>query len=396
MLNPPLPVAPSIDQVDSWLKGDLGFNASIIGSSFQGRDILLYSYDWSPEDDYDASDYVHDNDEGIPVILFISLVHGDEVMGLLSLLRTAQMITESSELLPKERRMRLLFLPFVNIDAYTINRHDGNGGGCRRTNLRPTCNDAMSTDDSCWGGGVDLNRNHPADWEFPIGMTSEEERDDWREWSECYDECGTNYHGEEPWSELESRAIRDVVLNNNVTAALSFHSRHRMEQLPLLIHPYTAQRPFSSMAAEDRKRFRAWSKKLNEDDFYITGTALEAIQYTAGGSTIDWMYAVGVISFVLEVVPPCEDRWCASMDVDEVWQEIERYGRTGYEFILLAIESDKATIKAAWLVFILGGTVIIVLGWFYSRHRRQARSQAFEIVQNEDPEDQEVEMETIT
>ena len=136
---------------------------------------------------------------------------------------------------------------------------------------------------------------------------------------------------------------------------------------------------------------------MNEDDFYITGTALEAIQYTAGGSTIDWMYSVGVVAFVVEVVPPCEDRWCASMDADEVWQEIERYGRAGYQFLLLAIERDKATISATWLVFILAGTAgLIVLGWYYSRHSGQARSQAFEVVRNEDPEEQEVEMETIT
>ena len=97
------------------------------------------------------------------------MVHGNEVMGLLSLLRVAQ-IAAMPSLLPQKTPMTLLFIPFVNVDAYTLNRRGGKGGGCRLTNLRLTC-DAIP---------VDMDQNnidctHPiplgGDWDHPTGMT---------------------------------------------------------------------------------------------------------------------------------------------------------------------------------------------------------------------------------
>lgn len=75
---------------------------------------------------------------------------------------------------------------------------------------------------------------------------------------------------------------------------------------------------------------------MNKDQDYITATADEAIHYTAGGSTIDWMFGVGVKPFVIEAVPPCHDRWCNSLDDDEIWKAMKRYGTTAHQFIQLA------------------------------------------------------------
>lgn len=129
--------------------------SSTIGHSVQNRDIVLYEL--SPAGNVEVVD-----SGDVPVVLFLSLVHGNEVMGLLALLRTVEIITKPDAL--PQRPVRILLVPFVNIDAYTLNREAGQGG-CRRTNLRPTC-DSADTEDatSCTayiGGGVDLNRNHP-------------------------------------------------------------------------------------------------------------------------------------------------------------------------------------------------------------------------------------------
>lgn len=113
------------------------------------------------------------------------------------------------------------------------------------------------------------------------------------------------------------------------------------------------------MQLEDRKRFRLWSKNLNRDQFYVSGTAQETIQYTAGGSTIDWIYSVGVASsFVIEVIPPCADRWCSSLLSDDVWGAIERYGNTGYQFIQLVCND---CLEGSNNLPSVGGNVMVVI-----------------------------------
>lgn len=380
---PPLPTSPSVEAVDVWLKG-LGLKSETVGSSYQNRDITMYEYGWSPDD-------VADNIGHLPTVLIISLVHGNEVMGLLALLQTIHNVVtlQQSNLLP-QKPARILFIPFVNVDAYTLNIQ--NGQGYRRTNLRPTCQVADPDDvTNLYMGGVDLNRNHPTSWEQGLD-----------EFSDCSDECGRNYHGPHAWSEPEAQAIRDVVLNNNVTAALSFHSRSYQSEVPLLIHPYTSNRFFSDMPARDRQRFLSWKQELNADKFYVAGTAQEAIHYTAGGSTIDWMYSVGVTSFVVEVVPPCSnDRWCSSLAADKIWPSIERYGTTGRQFIGLACDDFEAAarwqrggskLSAIVLISFLGIGLFLLLRHY---RRRLSRRQDIE-PETEQDSGAQVEMENLT
>lgn len=231
-------------------------------------------------------------------------------------------------------------------------------------------------------------------------MVNQDEILAWYEMSDCWEECGWNYHGSQPWSEPETRAVRDVVLNNNVTAAISFHSRHRQDQIPLLIHPYTSARNFErNMPYRDRRRFRSWSNVLNKDQFYVTGTAEEAIEYTAGGSTIDWMYSVGAIPFVVETVPPCDDRWCSYLPDDEVWEAIERYGSTGHQLIQLVIDeyslrSRRWSSDSSVLAIIALFAFISLLG-LLSHIKRRWRNKYTEMRQSDDIEDQ-VEMGDLT
>ena len=352
-----LGTAPTVQEVDQWLRNDLGLSAATVGTSLQGRAIVMYTYE------HLRPSHRRSQQDDVPMVLFLSLVHGNEPMGLFSLLETAKFLA----LQAGQKPFLALFVPFVNIDAYTLNlRH---GQGCRRTNLRPTCNARWFDGDSeritscpyLAQDGVDLNRNHPIDWDqrqrglysqdnddvFWKGIDKNNDDDldeenmnsDWTDTSEI-GVCSDNYHGPRPWSEPETRAIRDVVLNNSIAAAISFHSRHDQFEDPLLIHPYTSSRPISKMPVTDAYRFRAWSQALNEDDFYVAGTAEEAIHYTAGGSTIDWMYSANVTAFVVEVVPPCDNRWCPSLGSKRLYSGMERYGCTGRQLIDLVLTGE--------------------------------------------------------
>ena len=99
-------------------------------------------------------------------------------MGLLALLQTARLIMLNK---PADLEAScLIFMPFVNIDAYVLNVESLKSGGpaCRRTNLRETidCDDGFSRDNpaSCKPravGGVDLVRERETRLYLPLRAT---------------------------------------------------------------------------------------------------------------------------------------------------------------------------------------------------------------------------------
>jgi hypothetical protein len=333
-----LGIAPPPQTVNEFLLS-LGLSRHVVGNSVQGRELVAYSLNITDNDE--SSTICQDE---LPTILFLSLVHGNEPMGLVALLTAAEMLTrpssqDSSSVRGTSRHRRrlsarIVFFPIVNIDAYTLNLQHGKG--CRRTNLREVCpytkqQDQVSDCPSLTDDGVDLNRNYPIDW---VNDTSSNDRSI----------CSYEYGGPSPFSEPETRAVRAIVHNWNVSAAMSFHSRRDSEGPPLLIHPYTSDRHFSEMPQDQQSRYRAWSQVLSTPltssrqlpPSYVTGTAEEAIHYTAGGSTIDWMQSRNMTSFAVEVLPPCESRWCHA-NVPLVWETARRDGVTAWRFVELVV-----------------------------------------------------------
>ncbi|GKY91748.1 hypothetical protein MPSEU_000146500 [Mayamaea pseudoterrestris] len=327
--------APTAEQVDDWFTTVALYTKYKIGSSFQGRDLHIYS-----------SRSLDKHDENDASVLLLSLVHGNEPAGLLSLLRTVQQLLsrEATNVTAVERDdaytllrgnqsskssklLKIIAFPIVNIDSYVANLDFGNG--CRRTNMRQTCVNHTQPIYTCpypSHGGVDLNRNHPMDW------SGEYAGDD-----DLGGTCGITYKGLKPWSEPEARAVRDVVLKYRPTAAMSFHTRGLIQSEALLIHPFTSGRPVELL--ENLALYREWSRKMNDRNLYVTGTAQEAIQYTASGSTIDWMASQGVISFVMESRTPChEGRWCSDEFAGAVKALTLQDGRTGTILVDLVAE----------------------------------------------------------
>ena len=168
-----------------------------------------------------------------------------------------------------------------------------------------------------------MNRNFPTDWEG--GKSG----------------CKLSYGGPHPLSEPETQAIAAVVETFNITQAMSLHSMGHSARDPLMIHPFASSRSFETMNETDARRFREWSAAMNRkvDSFYVTGTAQEAIKYTAGGSTIDWVYSEKEItSFVLEVVPPCKTRWCRGRNV---YRNAKPHAVTMRNFVDLSLAADQ-------------------------------------------------------
>jgi len=140
-----------------------------------------------------------------------------------------------------------------------------------------TDNDGDSRYAEDWKGGVDLNRNYNYSWEY--GSTSPR--------SEIY-------KGPQPFSEPETRAIRDLVLEHNFKYAISFHSGAE-----LILYPWGCTHDPPPL--DDEAKFIEISGNLS----VITG-GTEYMQssylYFTYGVWDDWMYAVAdVFPFTCEI-----------------------------------------------------------------------------------------------
>lgn len=347
-------------------------NQMIVGRSVNGKP--LKAYQWiSPGSDLnrhptkDSSSPAPLSSEIKPLhqslentVLFLSLVHGNEPLGLLTHLHTARRILEElppwiKKQQPKRKNyssIQVIFFPIVNPDAYQLNRQ--HGSGCRRTNLNPvSCSKTshhvgesspaspkepeVSTCPNIPNAGVDLNRNFPVDWNGTFSPS-----DNWA--------CGRLLKGPHPFSEPETRAIRRLVLgyNHTITAAMSFHSRSGMSKDDaLLIHPFASLRPITMMDVDDARRFRQWSKLMNTGSGYVTGTALESIGYAAGGATIDWLYAqFKIMAFVHESTTPCGQRWCSSSYQHSITSQAHTFAQAGLRLVQLALDVPRVKQKS--------------------------------------------------
>lgn len=131
-------------------------------------------------------------------------------------------------------------------------------------------------------GGVDPNRNYDSHWE-----------------SGNDDPTTEIYHGPAPFSEPESRAVRDFVpARSNIVMAISFHSG-----ADLLLHPW-------GWSADAELPDRFWYEMLSRKGSQLTeanGFAGAPHTWTArglyagSGSTMDWLYEEGILAWTPEV-----------------------------------------------------------------------------------------------
>jgi len=333
-----LGVHPTAQDVDKWFLNHQGLHNSIsmerisLGKSVQHRTLFANRFTNTPDRLTEFSDEKFltnhrletkissepTEDEQV-VILMQSLIHGNEVLGLLTLMQIAErVLAEVDTLLSNKQNLRssslkskpsfsIIFFPIVNPDAYHVNLQVN--AGCRRTNLRPCSKEQEQiiqlnlSDKSvfamCYTNAVDLNRNFPADWDGQYSAFSEEHF------------CSFNHRGAAPFSEPETQAVKKLVLEYNVTHFIRLHSRAVPRMQPLLIHPFASFRPMADMLPQTEAKHRQWVKLMRLRGYKV-GTALEAIEYAAGGTTLDWTFSQKIMAFVHEAAVPnvCTDRWC--------------------------------------------------------------------------------------
>ncbi|MHB8095246.1 MAG: M14 family metallopeptidase [Candidatus Aminicenantales bacterium] len=134
--------------------------------------------------------------------------------------------------------------------------------------------------------GVDLNRNYGYMWGYDDGGSSPEPE------SEVF-------RGESPFSEPETRAVRDLFLSRNIGAMVSFHSFSQAIYYPWGYDhlPTDKDTALNDLANRMASRIAAVHGRS-----YAVGRA--AGQYTTNGDTIDWAFGVaGVPAFTIELPP---------------------------------------------------------------------------------------------
>ncbi|KAI8850476.1 hypothetical protein BC829DRAFT_442270 [Chytridium lagenaria] len=130
------------------------------------------------------------------------------------------------------------------------------------------------------------------------------------------DSCSDLYRGPEPFSEPETKALRDLILRHQFKAAVFFHARSEFEHSRLIV-PYMYHKSFLKTHREDKKSWLMHKNDLKVYDMitetmqealksserkYDYGTAYEILNKTISGSEIDWTFdEAGVFSLIVQI-----------------------------------------------------------------------------------------------
>ena len=219
-----------------------------IGSSIEGRTIWAVKISDNP-----------DINEDEPQVFYNSLIHAREPEGMETVIYFMYYLLENygkdPEVTYLVNNRELYFVPVVNPDGYVYNEQiSPDGGGLWRKNRRDN------------GGGifgVDLNRNFGYKWGYDDIGSSPDSTDD-------------DYRGVEPFSELETKAVRDFCIKHNFLICINYHTYSN-----LIVPPWE----YNLKPSQDSSIFNSLISLANPLNGYHNG-----IWYTSNGTADDWMY----------------------------------------------------------------------------------------------------------
>lgn len=226
-----------------------------IGESVEGRPIRAYSF----------------GPAGAPAVMLTGLLHGVEVIGAIALREVARALVGGAGLSRGlADQLRFVFAPIVNPDAYAANAERVARGARAwvRGNAR----------------GVDLNRNFA-----PAGPARSASPFAGSRWAFL-----PHFAGPHPYSEPETRAVRDLALATRPKLALGFHSFGN-----LLLYPwgFTARR--NPRAVEYERLGRAF--RASQPGARYTLRQASGL-YRTQGDLDDWLDAeLGTLALTVEV-----------------------------------------------------------------------------------------------
>ncbi|MFL2983485.1 MAG: M14 family zinc carboxypeptidase [Candidatus Neomarinimicrobiota bacterium] len=255
----------------------------IIGQSIEGRDIWAFKVSDNPNEDEDE-----------PEVLYTSLTHAREPLSMMNLIYFVQLIAEQYNLDPEldflVNNREMWFIPVVNPDGYVYNEsiEPGGGGMHRKNRLDTNCGDGTNR-------GVDLNRNYGYGWGADDTGSSP-------------NPCSTTYRGESEFSEPETQAVRDFILNQQFKNVLHYHSYSNV-----YIHAFGD----GSLPEEpDFSTLTEIAQEMAMYNGYPVGTGFATIGYTVNGDAVDWTYGdQDIISYVPEVGSSSQGFWPSEDDV---------------------------------------------------------------------------------
>lgn len=237
-----------------------------IGRSNENRDIWCIKISDQPN-----------SDENEPEALLVGLQHAREAITGTSLIFFMQYLCQNyatnSRVADLVNNREIFIIPCANPDGYERNRRtDPGGGGMQRKNRR------KNTGSDSTGAGVDLNRNYETDWGNCPGSLSDPSNS-----------CGTNivsedtYIGTGPFSEPETRAIRDFAYQRNFRIALDQHSNGAYYSLPF------GRPSLHTMDPVDALVYTYTPALMGLYNCHRAGNSPQSVGYEVAGGFKDWM-----------------------------------------------------------------------------------------------------------
>ena len=232
-----------------------------IGTTFEGRDIVLAKITKNVETADDK-----------PAMLYTGSVHAREWIGHELALKFIEHVVENQDVDPELEKSltdsTIYMVPCLNPDGYEYSRkHFSFWRKNRRKNHDGTF-------------GVDLNRN------FSIGFVKQK------------DTSSNVYGGEEPFSEAETRAMKEFVdAHDNITIAFDYHSQGNV---------FFPAHKFMHEAEVDGTDMNVLCANMNYEFAKVTGRKYgihrgKPPAHLISGSGREYYYNKGIIAVVVEV-----------------------------------------------------------------------------------------------
>ena len=180
----------------------------------------------------------------------------------------------------------MYFIPVVNPDGVAFIEANETGDGTivlKRKNGRST----LETFGHCDGvdKGVDLNRNYDVSWS--------------NQWSYDNMPCGQSYRGAAPFSEPETRSMRDFILEHKdeLKFIINYHSYGNM-----YLVPYSGNDDTKKLTPEQKSIYDEITSEAKFPDHVVIGSAYDLLNYSANGEAADWALAeAGIIAMSPEL-----------------------------------------------------------------------------------------------
>ncbi len=257
-----------------------------LGKTYEGREVWMVK----------LSDNVNQVEEE-PGVLFMGAHHGNEKPSYEVCLFFIRYMVEQYEnnSLPEVREAlestQIYVIPMVNPDGVEKNTRKNCAPNHGSFGLKPIVTSY----------GVNLNRNYDDPWFlaylFPIRYNL----------PFILADSSFNYRGPYPFSENETIAVKNFVLNHAISISISYHSYGEF-----IVYPWM----HTSKKTPDELLFRSIGENITLiNDYYLFVKKDRLIPLYGGtlGSSENWLYRVkGIISFTIEL---CKERAPTNPDV---------------------------------------------------------------------------------